>query len=110
MRRIKIGGLTRKDPQADEPFFIDWSDRLGTGVGIDTSTWDVQPSGLGDHDPAIGTLTGDVFATSASGQVTKVHLDGGTLHDLHTVTNSIVTDETPPRELDGSFSVLIQQE
>lgn len=109
MISIKSGGLLRKDPDADEPFFMDWGDeRLGTGVGIATSTW--TATGLTTHDAAIGNIANNVFTSAAFGRVTKVHLSGGTLGTLYTVTNSIDTDETPSRSLDASFTVLIEQE
>jgi hypothetical protein len=116
MRFIHSGGLLTKDPESDEPFFTDWGrdGRIGTTVGISTSTWDVDgpDADLVSASPGIGTLnyTTQVFTTSAAGQVTKAHFTGGTLHATYTVTNTIVTNETPPRTVDSSFTVLIQQE
>jgi hypothetical protein len=83
-------------------------------VGIASSAWEVDgpDADLVAASPAIGTLnyTTQVFTASASGQVTKAHFSGGTLHATYTVTNTIVTNETPPRTVDSSFTVLIQQE
>jgi hypothetical protein len=47
---------------------------------------------------------------SPTGQVTKVHLTGGTLKGAYTLTNTITTTETPPRIIDASFTVLVEQE
>jgi hypothetical protein len=114
--QIPSGGLLRKDPDADEPFFVDWGRdrRIGSSVSITTSTWDIAgpDADLVDADPGIGTLdyTTSVFTASGSGRVTKAHFTGGTLGATYTVTNTVVTDETPPRTLDASFRVLIEQE
>jgi hypothetical protein len=116
MRFIHSGGLLTKDPDATEPFFTDWGrdGRIGSDVEITTSTWDVEgpDADLTSASPGIGTLnyTTQAFTTAADGQVTKAHLSGGTLHATYTVTNTIVTNETPARTVDSSFTVLIQQE
>ena len=116
MRTVHSGGLLTKDPDSDEPFFVDWGrkERIGSTVGIDSSTWAVTglDADLADANPGIGTLnySTHVFTTSASGQVAKVHLSGGTLGETYTVTNTIETDETPTRILEASFRVLIAQD
>lgn len=116
MKVIYAGGLITKDPNSSEPFFIDWGrrTRIGSTVGISTSTWAIAgpDNSLTSASPGIGTLnyTTEVFTTGAAGQVTKAHFSGGTLGETYTVTNTIVTNETPARTLDASFSVLIEQE
>lgn len=116
MKFIHSGGLLTKDPHSDEPFFVDWGreDRIGSSVGISTSTWLISgpDNNLTSANPGIGTLnyTTTVFTTDAAGQVTKAHFTGGTVGETYTVTNRIVTNETPARTLDASFDVLIQQE
>lgn len=116
MRFIHSGGLLTKDPDNDEPFFTDWGrdGRIGSTVGISSSTWTVDgpDADLVSASPGIGTLndTTQVFTTSASGQVTKAHFSGGTLNATYKVTNTIETNETPSRTIDSSFTVLIQEE
>ena len=78
---------------------IDWSEWLTSHDDdtIDTSTWEISPS---------GELT--VEATEANTTETVIWLSGGTLGTRYTITNHIVTNSTPiAREKDKSFKVKI---
>lgn len=71
-------------------YSVDWSSWLAGGETIATSSWSVEDAG----DITIGT--GD-HADSNTGSVATVWLDGGTNGASYEVTNTIITDSTPPR-------------
>jgi hypothetical protein len=68
-RRIHSGGLLTKDPDSDEPFFMDWGreDRIGDDIVISDSVWVITgpDADLDDHDPGIGTLDADDLWSSS---------------------------------------------
>ena len=100
---IESGGLVTKDPNNAEVFTVDWDqERLAAAVTITTSTWTVTgpDSELSEDEASI--VTGN--------RKTQIRLTGGTLHKRYTVTNRIVTNETPAQTLDASFDVWIEQE
>lgn len=101
--QIHSGGQVTKDPNSEEFFTVDWdTEHLPTGVSIATSDFAITGP---DADLAFDNddiLTG--------GRQTTLRLTGGTLGKLYTVTNTIVTDETPTQTKDASFRVLVQQE
>ena len=100
---ILSSGLVTKDPDSAEVFVVDWGQqRLATAVTIDTSTWTVTG--------ADATLVDDEASILSGSRKTQIRLTGGTLHKLYTVTNTIVTNESPAQTLDASFDVWIEQE
>ena len=106
------GDLIVKDPSADEPWGFDWTAfirELGTGTEISTSTWTVTgPDAiLTTHDAGKSTSE-EIDGVVTAGHFTKVYLAAGTRGRRYTVTNRIVTNNTPPVTDDRSFTVLIQ--
>jgi hypothetical protein len=100
---IYSGGLAVKDPDSIEVFVMDWDqEQLATGVTISSSAWAITGRDA--------LLTKDQESTLAGGRKTQLRLSGGTLGYKYTVTNTIVTSETPAQTKDASFSVLIQEE
>jgi hypothetical protein len=102
-RTIHSGGLVVKDPNAERFYQVDWdAENLAAAVIIADSDWIISgpDSNLVDDQPSV--LSGDRKA--------QVRLTGGTLGKRYTVTNRIVTNESPPQTKDASFKVLIQQE
>ena len=100
MRRLP--GYLEKDPQADEPWGLDytpWLAELGPGVVIATSTWAITgtDSALTMHDPS--KVGGDLK--------TQIYLAAGTLGAQYTVTNHIVTNSSPPVVTERSLVVKI---
>lgn len=93
----EVGTSILKDPNADLPYAIDWTEWLGE-ADIDESTWTISGTGLEQDDDEI----------VSAGKVTQVWLSGGTVGTKYTVTNRITTDETPPRVDDRSFYVQIR--
>jgi hypothetical protein len=101
--QIHAGGLVIKDPNAIEFFIMDWdAEHLATGVTVSTSTWTVTgPDAV---------LTGDQASVLSGSRKTQVRLSAGTVGKVYTVTNRIVTNESPSQTKDASFRVLVQQE
>ena len=99
----KPGDLITKDPLADEPQGMDWTNYLaeiGALVQIQTSTWTISgpDSALTKHDESIVT----------GGLKTRLWLAAGTPGAKYTVTNHIVTNSSPPVTDERSFKVLVQ--
>lgn len=82
-----------KDPDEVLDYTIDWSDRLGEGDAVDTSTWFV-PSGLTQENEEVTTTT------------TVLWLSGGTLGQTYTILNRITT--TGGRTMDQSVNLKIK--
>lgn len=100
---IHSGGLVTKDPNAIEVFVMDWdAEHLATGVTITTSDWEIS-----GPDSA---LTQDQDSILSGNRKAQVRLTAGTVGKVYTVTNRIVTSETPAQTKDASFSVLIEQQ
>ena len=99
---IDSGGLIVKDPNAIRVYQVDYDQRsLATDVEISTSSWSVTGP---DND-----LTLDEASIVAGNRKTQIRMAGGTLNKRYTVTNRVLTDETPAQTIDTSFFVLIQQ-
>jgi hypothetical protein len=99
--QIHSGGQVTKDPHSEEFFTLDWgTENLAIGVTIATSDFTITGP---DAD-----LANDDILTG--GRSTTLRLTGGTEGKRYTVTNRIVTDETPTQTKDASFRVLVQQE
>lgn len=101
---IHTGGLYVKDPDAKRFVTVDWDqeDGLPDGVEIQTSTWAITGPDA--------SLTYDNPSVLAGNRQAMVRLLGGTRGARYTVTNHVVTDESPAQEDDGSFDVLIEQQ
>src|SRR5690348_7607976 len=100
---IASGGLLTKDPDAVELFTMDWNIRgaLADGVEIDASTWEIA-----GPDNALTFASPTVLAGNRKAQAI---FSGGTLGATYTVTNRIVTNESPAQRKDRSFKVLIEE-
>jgi hypothetical protein len=100
---IHSGGLVIKDPNSIEVFVVDWgSEHLAAGVLIADSDWIITGRDAALTDDQASVLDGDRRAS--------IRLSEGTLGYRYTVTNRIVTNESPSQTKDASFYVLIQQE
>lgn len=83
-----------KDPNAVLDYIIDWTEWLGIGDTIKTSTWTV-PTGLTKDSDSKTTTTATVW------------LSGGTAGQEYMVTNSIET--ISGRKEDRSFNIVVAQ-
>ena len=99
---IYSGGLITKDPNNSEVFSFNWDKDLNAGVSITTSTFTIT---CANEQLPLG-LTKDNETNTA--RTTSLRLIGGTLGKKYTVTNRIVTDETPTQTKDASFTVKIE--
>jgi hypothetical protein len=100
---IHSGGLVIKDPNSEEVYVVDWgSEHLATGVEITSSDWFIT-----GRDSA---LVGDSESVLSGSRRASIRLSDGTLGYRYTVTNRIVTNESPTQTKDASFDVLIEQE
>lgn len=109
MRRA--GDLVVKDPDSDEPYGFDWSDfiaELGAGSAIASSSWTITgpDATLTKHDTST-SITALIDGVTVTGHFTQLYLTGGTVGRRYTVTNRIVTNNTPPVTDDRSFSVSV---
>jgi len=89
------GDILPKDPDSDLDYVMSWADWLQTGEGIAISTWPSPPAGVTTHDLANDTTTGTIWVS------------GGTVGELYAFTNRVVTDSSPPRTAERSFSLSI---
>jgi hypothetical protein len=101
---IRAGGLIVKDPNASEVYTVVWDREHFAAqptVQIATSTFTITGS------DAVLTKDNEVILTG--NRQTQLRLLAGTLGVKYTVTNRIITNETPAQTKDASFKVLIQQ-
>lgn len=82
---------------ADEikDYSIDWSCALAVGETIFSSTW--ASAGI--------TIDSSAPTISADGKSTTVWVSGGTPGQTYVITNTIITDNSPARELQESFTL-----
>lgn len=94
--------LVTKDPNSIEVFRWDWdTEHLADSVEISTSAWTITgPDSV---------LTKDQESIVTGNRKTQVRLTGGTEGETYTVTNRIVTNETPAQTKDWSIKFVIQQ-
>jgi hypothetical protein len=90
-----------KDPSAILDYTGDWSKLLATGESIAESSWTVE-----GPDGALLIGSGE-YAPTFDGTSATVWLVAGTEDATYTVTHHIVTDNTPPRIDERSFSITI---
>jgi len=99
------GDLIIKDPQSDEPYYMNWTAwlaDLGPTVVIASSEWLVSgsegsPVPLTIHDALV--LAGD--------RTTQAFFSGGTNGKKYRVTNRIVTNSVPDATDDRSVWMLV---
>ena len=100
---IHSGGLLIKDPNSSEVYTVKWDVEHFSAqptVQIATSTFTITGTDA--------VLTKDNEVILAGNRQTQLRLLAGTLGAKYTVTNRIITNETPAQTKDASFKVLIQ--
>jgi hypothetical protein len=96
---VNPGAELFKDPSAVLVYEFDWTDWLGT-ASITTSTFAIAgPDNV---------LTKDNPAILAGSKKTHVRLLAGTLGKIYTLTNQIVTDESPTQTDERSIRIKIR--
>lgn len=100
---ISDGGSAIHDPNESRVYVWDWgTDRLAVGAEISTSTFVISGPD--------STLTQDQDSIVTGNRSTQVRLTGGTVGKVYTVTNRIVTNETPAQTMDASARFMIRQQ
>jgi hypothetical protein len=98
---LSPGATIIKDPQAELVYTWDWTSWLISPATVTTSTFTIT-----GPDAA---LASDNESIPAGGLTTKHRLTGGTLGRSYTVTNRVITNESPAQTEDSSITVVIRQ-
>jgi hypothetical protein len=98
---VRDNSQISKDPQAKRVIQFNWDDDLATGATIVTSTMTITgPDSV---------LTKDSEGIVSGSRQTSLRLLAGTPGATYTVTNHIITNESPAQEDDASVKVFIAQ-
>jgi len=115
-RTIRAGGLIVKDPNSSEIYAVDWDlEHLRAGVQIASQSFLITGADAVLTKDSEGLLTAAQATTQFARTVTldnrgtSLRLLAGTLGVKYTVTNRIITNESPAQTKDASFKVLVQQ-
>jgi hypothetical protein len=99
---ISDGQSAIKDPNSVEVYVWDWdAEHLAASAEISTSTFTITGPD--------STLTQDEASILSGNRKAQVRLTGGTVGKVYTVTNRIVTNETPAQTKDASLRLLIRE-
>ena len=99
---VRGGGLIVKDPNSVEPLTFDWdTEHLPAAVTITSSEFFISGTDA--------VLTKDNEGILPGSRTTQVRLLAGTLGVKYTLTNRVITDQSPTATKDQSIKVLIQQ-
>lgn len=101
---VNPGATLTKDPDAELMYAFDWSNWLVSPAQIASSSWTITPPA----GELVSALTSD--NETDNGTSTFARLLGGTLGKTYTITNEVVTNETPPQMDNRSFRLRIQQQ
>ena len=96
---LRPGDTFLIDPEAVLDYAVDWTDWLGAGEGIASTTW--TATGL-----TVGT---GAYVPTESGGVTTVWLSGGTAGTTYTVECKITTDNVPARTDERLFYLACEE-
>lgn len=91
----------KKDPSEVLDYTVSWASVLTNGEAIATSDWSVSGSGL--------TLGTGPYASTNDASAATCWLSAGTVDSTYTVTNRIVTDHSPARTFERSFTIRITE-
>jgi hypothetical protein len=94
------GDQILKDPDAVLVYAMNWDAWLPAEAEISSSTWTIS-----GPDAA---LSKDSEAVVVGDRATRLRLSGGTLGKRYTVTNRIVTNESPAQTEDRSFTIRVR--
>lgn len=94
----QLDNLDPKDPSDEKDYSINWARHLVNGEVIVSSEWDVQDGITHMEDE-------DTFTDTRA----IVWVAGGTAGTNYTATNTIVTDNDPPRTLQQSITIRVRE-
>jgi hypothetical protein len=106
---IRAGDLLVLDPSDKRVIQFDWdAEGLPTGASISTSTFTIAT--VKQNGATI--LTKDNPSVVTGNRKTQVRLDAttATAGDKYSLSNSIVTDESPAQTIEREISILIQNQ
>lgn len=107
---IRSGGAVTKDPDSAELFIMDWdTESLEPTVTIASSAWAISGGDSSTVPLPATALAYDNGSILTGNRKTQLRLKLGTLGRIYTVTNTIVTNESPAQTIDASFKALVQQ-
>jgi hypothetical protein len=93
----QLDHLETLDPNDRKDYYIPWHPQLDPfNDTIASSTW-IVPTGI--------TKIEDSF----SDKLTTIWLTGGTIGDDYELTNHIITNNDPPRELDQTITIHVRK-
>lgn len=101
---VNPGATIFKDPASSELFTFDWSDWLVGAATIATSTFTITPPA----SEAVSILTKDNASIVSGSTSTQVRLIAGTLGKVYTLTNQIITNESPTQTAERSVKIAIR--
>ena len=85
-----------KDPGEVKDYGFNWTEHLGDGETITTSTWEVETG-----------LTSTAFDDTHTDTHTTIWLSEGTAGTQYRVTNHVVTNQG--REFERSFTIYVRE-
>jgi len=102
------GDTLVKDPDDELSYEFDWTAWLD-GAQIATSTFIISGGDTGASSPAT-PLAKDNEAIVTGSKKTTLRLTAGTVGKRYTVTNRIVTNETPEQSKDRSIFIRVTEQ
>lgn len=103
----KPGDTLAKDPSAELTHEFNWADWLGEDAELASSSWFISGGDTGVGAPA-SVLVYDNASIVTGNKKAVLRLKAGTLNAKYTVTNRIVTNETPPQTDDRTIYIKIR--
>jgi hypothetical protein len=102
---IRAGGLITMDPSDILVMTFDWdTEALPIGVSITSYTHTITAI-----RQAVNPLTKDNESNTARATQLRLNATTATIGDKYLISSRVVTNEAPPRTIERSFSVLIEQ-
>ncbi len=98
---MSIAVAPPKDPAATLDYTGSWEKLLAVGESLASSTWSI------DGPDAALVIGVDEYAPTFGATSATLWLSGGTEDATYTITNHVVTDNTPPRIDERSFSLTV---
>jgi hypothetical protein len=97
---VRPGATIYHDPAESLIYTFDWSDWLVGAATISTSTFTISgpDSGLTKDNPSI----------PSGSTTTQVRVIGGTLGKVYTLTNTVVTSESPTQTAERSVLIAVR--
>jgi len=102
---VNPGTTLYKDPSAELIYTFDWSDWLVGAATIATSTFTI--SGGDSVAAPADTLTKDNPSIPSGSTTTQVRVLNGTLGQTYTLTNTVITNESPTQTDERSIKIKI---